>query len=131
MTTEQHAPDSAATEHLAARMVIGGESVGAADGQTFEIVNPANGQTIATAPLGGREDVDRAVAAAQRAFEDRKGWASWAAGKRGRSLSKLADLIKKHSDELASLESRNVGKPITGARGEVIGASLVFDYYAG
>src|SRR5206468_1537294 len=89
------------------------------------------GRTIATAPLGGREDVDRAVAAAQKAFEDRKGWAGWAAGKRGRSLAKLADLIKKSSEELAWLESRNVGKPITGARGEVIGASLVFDYYAG
>ncbi|HEY7133367.1 MAG TPA: aldehyde dehydrogenase family protein [Candidatus Limnocylindrales bacterium] len=132
MTTEQQTPDAAASEGpTSARMVIGGEVVDAADGQTFELVNPADGRTIATAPLGGREDVDRAVAAAQKAFEDRNGWASWAAGKRGRSLSKLADLIKKHSDELAWLESRNVGKPITGARGEVIGASLVFDYYAG
>jgi len=132
MTTEQRAPEGAATETpTAARMVIGGESVAAADGQTFDLVNPANGSTIGTAPLGGKEDVDRAVAAARAAFEDRKGWANWAAGKRGRSLSKLADLIKKHSDELAWLESRNVGKPITGARGEVIGASLVFDYYAG
>ena len=48
-----------------ARMVIGGESVDAADGQTFDVVNPATGTVIATAPLGGREDVDRAVAAAQ------------------------------------------------------------------
>jgi acyl-CoA reductase-like NAD-dependent aldehyde dehydrogenase len=132
MATDQRAPESAATDApTAARMLIGGESVDAADGQTFEIVNPADGRTIASAPLGGREDVDRAVAAAQRAFEDRKGWASWAAGKRGRSLAKLADLIKKNSEELARLESRNVGKPITSARGEVIGASLVFDYYAG
>ena len=77
------------------------------------------------------EDVDRAVAAAQAAFDDRKGWANWAAGKRGRTLAKFAALIKEHSEELAQLESRNVGKPITGARGEVIGASLVFDYYAG
>ena len=132
MTTEQRAPmEAAAAGPTVARMVIGGESVDAADGQTFDVVNPAIGRTIATAPLGGREDVDRAVAAAQKAFEDRKGWASWAAGKRGRSLAKLADLIKKSSEELAWLESRNVGKPITGARGEVIGASLVFDYYAG
>src|SRR5207342_3162378 len=107
------------------------QSVDAADGQTFEVVNPATGAVIATAPLGGREDVDRAVAAAQAAFEERKGWASWAAGKRGRSLAKLAALIKDHSEELAQLESRNVGKPITSARGEIIGASLVFDYYAG
>jgi betaine-aldehyde dehydrogenase len=112
-------------------MVIGGETVDALDGQTFDVVNPATGSVIATAPLGGREDVDRAVAAAQKAFEDRKGWASWAAGKRGRSLAKLAALIKAHSEELAQLESRNVGKAITSARGEVIGTSLVFDYYAG
>ena len=113
------------------RMVIGGESVDAADGQTFDIVNPATGEVMATAPMGGREDVDRAVAAAQAAFDDRKGWANWAAGKRGRSLSKLASLIKQHTDELAQLESQNVGKPITAARGEVVGTSLVFDYYAG
>ena len=72
------------TPTCTAQMVIGGESVDAADGQTFDVVNPATGAVIATAPLGGREDVDRAVAAAQAAFEDRKGWANWAAGKRGR-----------------------------------------------
>jgi len=130
MTTETSRPTSPDAPTVT-QMVIGGESVASGDGQTFDIVNPANGQTIATAPLGGKADVDRAVAAAQTAFDDRKGWATWAAGKRGRSLSKLADLLKKHSDELAWLESRNGGKPITSARGEVIGASLVFDYYAG
>jgi betaine-aldehyde dehydrogenase len=113
------------------RMVIGGENVDAADGQAFDIVNPANGQVIATAPLGGKEDVDRAVAAAQKAFDEPKGWSSFAAGKRGRTLSKFAELIKKNSEELAQLESRNTGKPISSARGEIIGSSLVFDYYAG
>src|SRR5215212_4832642 len=111
-------------------MMIGGESVDAADGQTFEVTNPATGKVIATAPLGGREDVDRAVEAARRAFDDRKGWANWAAGKRGRSLAKLAALLKQHSEELARLET-HTGKPITSSRGEVVGASLVFDYYAG
>jgi len=134
MTTQQTAKDAeraARDDVIRARMVIGGEGVDAADGQTFDVVNPATGKVIATAPLGGREDVDRAVAAAKKAFDDRKGWASWAAGKRGRTLAKFASLIKANSEELARLESRNVGKPITGARGEVIGASLVFDYYAG
>ena len=112
---------SAPAEVTTARMVIGGESVDAADGQTFDVVDPASGSVIATAPLGGPADVDRAVAAAQKAFEDRKGWATWAAGKRGRSLAKFAALIKDHSEELAQLESRNGGKPISGARGEVIG----------
>ncbi|HEV8401649.1 MAG TPA: aldehyde dehydrogenase family protein, partial [Candidatus Limnocylindrales bacterium] len=95
------------------------------------IVNPATGTAIATAPLGGKADVDRAVEAARAAFEAPKGWSSWAAGKRGRTLAKLAALVKDHTEELAQLESRNTGKPITSARGEVIGASLVFDYYAG
>jgi len=131
MTTGSTTQPAAPETPTVARMIIGGEAVDAAEGQTFDVVNPATGQVIATAPLGGRADVDRAVAAAQAAFEDRKGWANWAAGKRGRSLAKLADLIKKNSDELAWLESRNGGKPIAGARGEVIGASLVFDYYAG
>ncbi|HEY8868780.1 MAG TPA: aldehyde dehydrogenase family protein [Candidatus Limnocylindrales bacterium] len=131
MTTQQAPSGSADTERLQAQMVIGGTPVDAADGQTFDIVNPANGETIATAPLGGKTDVDRAVEAAQKAFEDRRGWAGWAAGKRGRTLAKLAALIKANSEELAQLESRNTGKPITSARGEVIGASLVFDYYAG
>ena len=115
----------------ALKMVIGGQTVDAADGQAFEIVNPATGEAIATAPLGGKADVDAAVAAAQKAFDDPKGWANWAAGKRGRTLAKFAALIKDKSEELAQLESRNTGKPITSARGEIIGSSLVFDYYAG
>jgi betaine-aldehyde dehydrogenase len=132
MAIEQTAAGTAGeVETTALKMVIGGETVDAADGKTFEVVNPATGKVIATAPLGGREDVDRAVTAARKAFDDRKGWATWAAGKRGRSLAKFAELIKKNSEELAWLESRNVGKPIGGARGEVVGASLVFDYYAG
>jgi len=129
MAIDQQAPGAATRTKL--QMVIGGESVDAADGQSFGIVNPANGETIATAPLGGKEDVDRAVAAAQKAFEEPRGWSSFSAGKRGRTLAKFAELIKKSSEELAQLESRNTGKPITSARGEVIGASLVFDYYAG
>jgi betaine-aldehyde dehydrogenase len=126
MTTE-----STTAAILDAKMVIGGKQVDAADGATFEVVNPADGQVIARAPMGGREDVDRAVAAARKAFDDPKGWANWAAGKRGRSLAKFASLVKAHTEELSQLESRNVGKPIGGARGEVTGASLVFDYYAG
>ncbi len=132
MTTEQQAAAGTNADAVTrTQMVIGGEQVDAADGQTFEIVNPATGRIVATAPLGGKADVDRAVDAARKAFDDPKGWATWAAGKRGRTLSKYAALIKQHSEELAQLETANVGKPITGSRGEVIGASLVFDYYAG
>ena len=131
MTTEPAAPATGAEAVTAFRMTIGGQPAEAADGQTFEITNPATGKVIATAPLGGRADVDRAVEAAQKAFDEAKGWRTWAAGKRGRTLSKFAALIKDHTDELAWLETRAVGKPITSSRGEIIGASLVFDYYAG
>src|SRR6186997_3053736 len=131
MAIQQAAAGGPGTDVPTLRMVIGGESVDAADGQTFEVVNPATGAAIATAPLGGKADVDKAVEAAQAAFEAPKGWSSWAAGKRGRTLAKLAALVKDHTEELAQLESRNTGKPITGARGEITGVSLVFDYYAG
>jgi betaine-aldehyde dehydrogenase len=131
MTTEPAAPATGAEAVKAFKMTIGGQPADAADGQTFEITNPATGRVIATAPLGGKADVDRAIEAAQRAFDEPKGWRTWAAGKRGRTLSKFAALIKDHTDELAWLETRSVGKPISGSRGEIVGASLVFDYYAG
>ncbi len=132
MTTEQTTPQ--ATEPAAprtTRMIIDGEAVDAADGQTFEVVNPANGRVIAMAPLGGREDVDRAVAAARRAFEDPRGWSSWSAAKRGRALQKYSSLVRQHIEELARLESENIGKPITSSRGEALAVSLVLEYYAG
>jgi betaine-aldehyde dehydrogenase len=133
MTTEQATPNSEAapSDVQAVQMIVGGEHLGAADGQTFEVGNPATGRTIARAPLGGREDVDRAVEAARRAFDDPKGFSSWSASKRGRTLAKLSALVKQNLEELARLESRKVGKPITSARMEVLGASLVFEYYAG
>jgi acyl-CoA reductase-like NAD-dependent aldehyde dehydrogenase len=113
------------------KMVIGGQSVDAADGGTFDVVNPATGRTIASAPLGGKVDVDRAVAAAQAAFDDPAGWATWAASRRGRTLAAFAALIRDHVEELSWLETRNTGKPISSSRGETTGASVVFDYYAG
>src|SRR4029079_16954270 len=118
MTTEQQqAPASESGAPTTYKMVIGGESVEAADGQTFDVINPATGKVVARAPLRGREDVDRAVTAGQKAFEDRKGWATWAAGKRGRTLAKFAALVKQHTEELAQLETANVGQRITAARG--------------
>jgi len=111
------------------KMIIGGEHVDAADGQTFDVTNPATGEVMARAPLGGAEDVDRAVKAAQAAFEGP--WSTWSASKRGRTLQKFSNLIKQNLEELARLESQNVGKPISSARGEALAVSLVFEYYAG
>ena len=111
------------------KMIIGGEQVDAADGQTFDVMNPATGEVLARAPLGGAEDVNRAVMAAQAAFDGP--WSTWSASKRGRALQKFSNLVKQNLEELAQIESRNVGKPISGARGEALAVSLVFEYYAG
>ena len=133
MTTEPRAsePTAPASAPQPYRMLIGGRTVDAAEGRTFEVIDPSVGRTIATAPLGGKADVDLAVDAARTAFDDPRGWSGWSATKRGRALAKLAASIRDHLDELASLESRNGGKPITGAKGEILSASFVFDYYAG
>jgi betaine-aldehyde dehydrogenase len=112
-----------------ARMIIGGRAADARDGRTFDVLDPATGVVMATAPLGGPTDVDVAVNAARAAFEGP--WSSWSATERGRALARLAELVRRDTEELAWLESRNGGKPISGARGEVTGVARVFDYYAG
>ena len=131
MTTESQPVTGAPAAPGSARMIIGGQPVDAADGQTFEVIEPSTGQVLANAPMGGKEDVDRAVEAARRAFDDPKGWSSWSATKRGRTLARLSVLVKANVEELARLESRNGGKPIRGARGETLAVSAVFEYYAG
>ncbi len=110
-------------------MTIGGRPAAALDGATFAVENPATGETIAHVPSAGAADVDAAVGAAQRAFEGE--WRSWSAARRGRALVRLADLVREHAEELAQLESRNVGKPISGARWEIGAAASVFAYYGG
>ena len=111
------------------RMVIGGDLVAAADGRTFDVVEPHAGTIVASVPLGDAEDVDRAVAAARAAFEGE--WSSLAASDRGRLLLRFAQVVRDHEDELARLESRQIGKPISGARWEVGQVAKVLEFYAG
>ena len=125
MTTDQARPAAVAVT----RMVIGGRPVDAADGRTFQVVEPHRGSVVATSPLGGREDVDRAVDAAQAAFDG--DWGSMAASDRGRLLLRFAQVVRDHEDELATLESRQIGKPISGARWEVGQVAKVLEFYAG
>ena len=89
---------------------IDGEFVAPADGETEPVHNPATGEAIAEAPLSGREDVERAVAAARRAFES--GWATATPGERSLALLRIADAIEEHADEIAELEAANAGKPL-------------------
>jgi betaine-aldehyde dehydrogenase len=92
------------------------------------IVNPATEETIAEVEAAGAEETDAAVARARDAFP---GWRAVAPADRARLLRRLATLVEEHGEELARLESRNVGKPIQGARGEVGMVAEVFHYYAG
>jgi betaine-aldehyde dehydrogenase len=87
---------------------IDGEFVDAADGATEEVTNPANGEVIAEMPLSTEEDVNRAVAAAKRAFGE---WSATPPGERATALLKLADLIEEQGDELSDLEAADAGKP--------------------
>jgi betaine-aldehyde dehydrogenase len=87
---------------------IDGEFVDAADGATEEVTNPATGEPIAEMQLSTEEDVNRAVAAAKRAFDS---WSNTTPGERGTALLKLADLIEEHAEEIADLESADAGKP--------------------
>jgi betaine-aldehyde dehydrogenase len=99
-----------ATATRALQNFIDGESVDAASGQTTPVLNPANGEEIAQAPDSSKEDVDRAVAAARRAFDD--GWGTTTPAERSLALLRLADSIEEHADEIAELEAANAGKPI-------------------
>jgi acyl-CoA reductase-like NAD-dependent aldehyde dehydrogenase len=92
------------------------------------ILNPATEETIAEVEAAGVEETDAAVARAKEAF---RGWRAVAPADRARLLRRLATLVEEHGEELSRLESRNVGKPIAGARGEIGMVSEVFHYYAG
>jgi acyl-CoA reductase-like NAD-dependent aldehyde dehydrogenase len=120
MTTAAALPDalSDAARSFAAgphRLVIGGERSEAANGRTFETLDPATGRTIADVPYAGPEDVDRAVRAAREAFDDGR-WSGIAAATRTRLMLALADAVEAHSDELAQLEALDNGKPLKLAR---------------
>jgi betaine-aldehyde dehydrogenase len=109
-------------------LVIDGERVTAAEGRTFETVNPATGQTFRTVAEAGPEDADRAVRAAARAFED---WSARTPIARAKVLYRFADLIEEHVDELALLETRDMGMAIGDARWCAGNAAAVMRYYAG
>jgi betaine-aldehyde dehydrogenase len=111
-------------------MRVGGDEVPAADGGTFEVINPASDTVVADVARGGPEDVDRAVRVAKAAFEAGT-WSGMSATDRGRVLLRVAAQIREHAGELAALEVRHSGKTITDARGEVEAAAGCFEYYAG
>ncbi|MFZ0912744.1 MAG: aldehyde dehydrogenase family protein [Candidatus Korobacteraceae bacterium] len=113
------------------KMFIDGKWVEAASGKTFPTYNPATGEVLAQVAEGDREDIDRAVKAARRAFESGP-WHEMTASQRGRIIWKLGDLIEEHLEEFAQLESLDNGKPLSVARvADVPLAADLFHYMAG
>lgn len=113
------------------RLLINGQW--ADSGKQFDVVNPATGEVLTQASEASAADVDRAVEAARKAFDDRTGaWRKLSASERGRLIWKLADLVEKNLEELAELETLNNGKPIFESRYVDMPMTVdVLRYYAG
>jgi aldehyde dehydrogenase (NAD+) len=111
------------------RMLIDGKYVEAASGKTFGTINPSTGETLITVPEGDSEDIDRAVAAARRAFNG--AWSKFKPAERQLLLLKLADLVDKHFDELAALDTLDMGGPIKRTKSGRQRVTGQLRYYAG
>jgi aldehyde dehydrogenase (NAD+) len=112
-------------------LLIGGKWLDSVSGKTFATVNPATGDTICQVAEGDKADIDLAVKAARKAFEEGP-WRRMNASERGRLLHKLADLIEKNQEELAALESLDNGKPYRDAQNADLPLTIkCYRYYAG
>jgi len=128
VTLDKRVDDFIATKR---QLFIDGRFVDAASGRTFETPNPATGETLATVAEGDAEDIDRAVRAARRAFDDGP-WGRMSPSERGRIIWRIGDLILDHVEELAQLETLDNGKPLAIATGaDVPLAADLFHYMAG
>ena len=115
----------------AQQMLIDGAWVNSASGATLDVINPADGELLARVPSADEADVDRAVLAARRAFDD-SAWSRMKPTDRERLLLRVADLIEANARELAEIESLDNGKPVTVAQGlDVSMAAQCFRYMAG
>jgi betaine-aldehyde dehydrogenase len=112
------------------KLYINGEWSDSASGRFFPVYDPATEEMIAEVPEGNAVDIDRAVRAARAAFESGP-WHSTTAQDRGRVLFRLADRVRKESEALAVLESRNSGKPIVESEFDINDAATCFEYYGG
>ena len=128
VTLEKNVEDFIATPH---KLFINGQWTEAASGRMFETPNPATGETLARIAEGDTQDIERAVRAARKAFDDGP-WGKMTPSERGRLVWKIGDLIYEHLDELAQLESLDNGKPYAVAKvADVPLAADMFHYMAG
>ncbi|MDQ2959580.1 MAG: aldehyde dehydrogenase family protein, partial [Candidatus Dormibacteraeota bacterium] len=113
------------------KLLIDGEFEPAASGKTFDTLNPATGEVLVSVAEGDAQDIDRAVRAARRAFEDGP-WRHMTPSERGRIIHRIGDLIMENADELAELDCLDNGKPLSIARGaDTPLAADLFWYMAG
>lgn len=109
------------------KMWINGEWVNAESGKTFATINPSTGEEIGKVPLGAKEDVVKAVQAAQKAFP---AWSRMLQAERAKAVNRIASLIREHADELVSLEVNEHGTPVQLARGFVAAGADLAEYTA-
>jgi acyl-CoA reductase-like NAD-dependent aldehyde dehydrogenase len=112
------------------KLLIGGEQVDAASSETFDVINPATNEKLATVARAGREDADRAVQAARGAHDAGK-WVRMGAARRGAMLNKVAAIMRTRFDEILRVEVLNSGKAISQAKGELQQAIEDFEFFAG
>lgn len=110
--------------------VIDGRPVDAMSGRRIDVVCPSDGAVFASIPASGAADVDNAVRAARRAFDEGP-WGRMPAVERGRCLTRLFRLVEKHGEELAALESRDTGKPVRQGRADVAATMRYYEFYGG
>jgi aldehyde dehydrogenase (NAD+) len=116
----------------ATKLLINNRWIPSESGKTFATINPATGEEICQVAEADAADVDRAVKAARAAFHPKAPWRRMSAAERGRLLNRLADLIEKHADELAKLESLDNGKPYAIAKVADLPLTIAcYRYYAG
>ena len=126
-------PHSTVKDFLAApqKLLIDGKRVDAANGETFEVLDPSDNTVLTRVPKGEKEDIDRAVKAARNAFENGP-WRKVTVSERGKMIWKLADLIEQRTEEFAQLETLDNGKPLNIARAADVPLTVDhFRYYAG
>jgi len=121
-------PETLKTGMLEFQNFIDGRWRPASDGRTVDVVCPGDGRTFARIARGTAQDVDDAVGAARRAFEDGP-WSRMTATERGRLMVRLGQKIADHAEELAQLEAADTGKPLKQARADMVAAARYFEFY--
>ncbi len=111
-------------------MYINGSWVSGSSNESMLVINPANGDVLAEVPRGSEKDINLAVQSARTAFESDE-WQQFKPYERGKLIYNMAEKIRENKDELARLETLDVGKPLTQAHADVEAAARYFEYYAG